>query len=142
MEKNKYYIKRDREVVLTPSSWIPCSYSSPLAREVYGITLSWTRLFFQGDRMLGVHLQKELEEVENIIAAKIFSDNNYFREIAGEISRRKEILLELFEKLRKTDYDFVYRFSNHQSLQAECYLQHRRLVSLCRKNRSIENDYF
>jgi len=105
MRKEKYRILRDREGMMAPVYWTPVSVTSSWAKELYQVCISRQRQIYADGRLQAVHYAEDFDRVESYIAAKFYSDDNYFNRIASEIKRREKILWNIFAKLEKIKFN-------------------------------------
>lgn len=99
----KYFIPREREIMLTPCYWNSLSHTSKRVKALYGdVLFREVNIFHKGAFRTAI-LGQEWQRVSHHIASNLYADNAYFQKIKKTVEKRKAETLKYIKILRSSD---------------------------------------
>lgn len=101
MNKDKYIILRDRELMLTPDIWNAEVQTSPKLTKIYGRYLKYTWIIFNKGRAESTYLKKDWQAMAKYVALKMVKEKKYFKDIENQVARRRKKIKKFIKEIKR-----------------------------------------
>lgn len=103
MEKEKYIILRDREVMLTPLYWNTVSQTSQKSKQLFGVNQQLLYSYFKNGRNIQIYLKKYWNRAGEHIANLYFENINFLKKIKKLVKVENEEINRFILVLKKNN---------------------------------------
>lgn len=104
MQKEKYLIMRDRQLMFSPAYWNIIYQTSLNTKRLYNVTLSKEWVYFKSGNQKSIFLKDDWSKKAEYIANKLLEDNKYFKRIENRVNQEKKNLERFLKKVKGTDF--------------------------------------
>jgi len=122
--KNIYIIPRDRQATLAPNYWNGISQSSPLTKQIHGVTFSKVYSLYTYDAvhpvMLMFYQKKAWQRASDFVSQKLYHNRKYYNSVALQMSKAEKNI-NLF--LKHISSQTLAHFSLTQIIKTACHIR-------------------